>query len=213
MRFVSIRVVPFGARCQRCPVRVVGVPADPYRRNERARRAILDAALSLVCELGYDNVSIEAIAKRAGCSKATIYRWWPSKGAVVLEATTESLDLVVPLPDTGDIAADLRSQLEAIRVVITTTGTGAAYRGVIAAGQSDHNLLQSVFDRIIEPSITTFAARIAVARDRGEINPNADVQTLRDVLYGFLEYRLIHSLPIEPHHVDALVTIVFDGVR
>lgn len=192
---------------------VVRMPADPYRRNERARRAILDSALSLVCELGYDNVSVEAIAKRAGCSKATIYRWWPSKGAVVLEATTESLDLVVPFPDTGDLVADLRSQLEAIREVITTSATGLAYRGLIAAGQSDDTLLQAVFDRVIEPSITTFTARIATAREREEISSDADVQTLRDILYGFLEYRLIHSMPIETRHIDALLAIVFDGVR
>jgi AcrR family transcriptional regulator len=192
---------------------VEGVAADPYRRNERARRAILDAALSLVCELGYDNVSVEAIAKQAGCSKATIYRWWASKGAVVLEATTESLDLVVPFPDTGDVVTDLRTQLEAIRELITTTATGFAYRGLIAAGQSDAGLLQAVFDQIIEPSITAFTARIGTAQERREINPGADVQTLRDILYGYLEYRLLHSMPIETRHIEALLAIVLDGVR
>ena len=81
---------------------------DAGRRNERARLAILDASLALVGELGYDNVSIEAIARRAGVGKQTIYRWWPSKGAVVLEAATHSLDPVVKFPDTGDVVADLR---------------------------------------------------------------------------------------------------------
>jgi len=163
--------------------------------------------------LGYDNVSIEAIAKRAGVSKATIYRWWPSKGAVVLDATIESLDPVLSYPDTGDLAADLRVQLEAIRVLITETGTGLAYRGLIGAGQSDATLLQAVFDQVVEPSITTFGARIAKALQSREIDPLVDVPTLRDVLYGFLEYRLFHSMPIETRHVDTLVKIVFDGVR
>lgn len=189
------------------------MPPDPSRRSERSRRAILDAALSLVCELGYDNVSIEAIAKRAGVSKATIYRWWPSKGAVVLDATIESLDPVLAYPDTGDLAADLSVQLDAIRVLITETGTGLAYRGLIAAGQSDATLLQAVFDQVVEPSITTFGARIAKALQSKEIIPSVDVPTLRDLLYGFLEYRLFHSMPIETRHIDALVTIVFDGVR
>jgi AcrR family transcriptional regulator len=189
------------------------MPPDPSRRSERSRRAILDAALSLVCELGYDNVSIEAIAKRAGVSKATIYRWWPSKGAVVLEATTESLDPVLAYPNTGNIAADLRAQLDAIRGLITATGTGLAYRGLIAAGQSDATLLQAVFDQVIEPSITTFGARIAKAQQRQEIHPDVDVQTLRDLLYGFLEYRLFHSMTIETRHIDAVMKIVFDGVR
>ena len=64
---------------------------DPARRNERSRRAILAAAVALIGELGYEQVSVEAIAKRAGVGKQTIYRWWPSKGAVALEALDDSL--------------------------------------------------------------------------------------------------------------------------
>jgi AcrR family transcriptional regulator len=188
-------------------------PPDPSRRNEQSRRAILDASISLIGELGYDNVSIEAIARRAGCGKQTIYRWWPSKGAVVLEAATQSLDPVVVFPDTGDIVADLRGQLIAILELITTTGFGAAYRGVIAAGQSDLDLLDAVYEQIIEPNIKGFGARAALAQERGEMRADADVQTLRDVLYGVIEYRMFHAMPIEPQHIDALLKITFQGVR
>jgi AcrR family transcriptional regulator len=188
-------------------------PPDPSRRNEQSRRAILDASISLIGELGYDNVSIEAIARRAGCGKQTIYRWWPSKGAVVLEAATQSLDPVVVFPDTGDIVAELRGQLIAILELITTTGFGAAYRGVIAAGQSDLDLLDAVYEQIIEPNIKGFGARAALAQERGEMRADADVQTLRDVLYGVIEYRMFHAMPIEPQHIDALLKITFQGVR
>jgi AcrR family transcriptional regulator len=186
---------------------------DPGRRNERSRRAILDASISLIGECGYDNVSIEAIARRAGVGKQTIYRWWPSKGAVVLEAATQSLDPVVAFPDTGDIVADLRVQLTGILEVITTTGFGSAYRGLIAAGQSDPGLLGALFDQIIEPNINGFGARITVAQERGEVRADADVQTLRDVLYGVIEYRLLHAMPVEPRHIDAVLEIAFQGVR
>ncbi|MDV3123689.1 TetR/AcrR family transcriptional regulator [Mycobacterium sp. 21AC1] len=188
-------------------------PPDPSRRNEQSRRAILDAAISLVGELGYDHVSIEAIARRAGCGKQTIYRWWPSKGAVVLEAATQSLDPVVVFPDTGDIVADLRGQLIGILELITTTGFGAAYRGVIAAGQSDPDLLDAVHEQIIKPNIKGFSARAALAQERGEIRADADVQTLRDVLYGVIEYRMFHAMPLEPQHIDAILKITFQGVR
>ena len=57
---------------------------DPARRSERARRAILDAALALCRARGYDGTAIEAIAADAGVGKQTIYRWWPSKGAVIM---------------------------------------------------------------------------------------------------------------------------------
>lgn len=189
------------------------LPPDPSRRNEHSRRAILEASLALVGELGYDNVSIEAIAKRAGCGKQTIYRWWPSKGAVVLDAATESLNPVVVFPDTGDIVTDLREQLMGILDLIASTSFGAAYRGVIAAGQSDPSLLRAVFDRIIEPNITGFSERAALAQQRGEMRPDADVATLRDVLYGVIEYRLFHAMAIEPQHIDALLKLTFDGVR
>lgn len=188
-------------------------PPDPSRRNEQSRQAILDASIALIGELGYDNVSIEAIARRAGCGKQTIYRWWPSKGAVVLEAATQSLDPVVVFPDTGDIVADLRGQLMGILDLITTTGFGAAYRGVIAAGQSDPALLDAVYEQIIEPNIKGFGARAALAQERGEMRADADVQTLRDVLYGVIEYRMFHAMPIEPEHIDALLKITFQEVR
>lgn len=92
---------------------------DAGRRSERSRRAILDAALALLGEAGYNKLTIEAIAARAGVGKQTIYRWWPSKAAVLLDA---SLALAgepdaeggwAGLPDTGDLAADLKLVLRA----------------------------------------------------------------------------------------------------
>ncbi len=188
-------------------------PPDPGRRNEQSRQAILDASIALISELGYDNVSIEAIARRAGCGKQTIYRWWPSKGAVVLEAATRSLNPVVVFPDTGDIVADLRTQLIGILELVTTTGFGAAYRGVITAGQSDPDLLDAVYEQVVEPNIKGFSARAALAQERGEIRADADVHTLRDVLYGVIEYRMLHAMPLERKHIDALLKLAFEGVR
>lgn len=116
-------------------------------------------------------------------------------------------------PDGGDLKADLRVQLTGILEVMTTTGFGAAYRGVIADGQSDPDLLRAVYDQIIEPSITAFGARAALAKERAEIRADADVGTLRDVLYGVIEYRLFHAMPIEPRDIDAVLEIAFHGVR
>jgi AcrR family transcriptional regulator len=185
----------------------------PAVRSEQSRLAILDASISLIEELGYDKLSIEAIARRAGVGKQTIYRWWPSVGAVVLEAATHSLDPVVVFPDTGDFFADMRSQLVGIIELITTTGFGAAYRGVMAAGQSDPGLLEAVHKEVIEPNVVAFHARAAVAQGRGEIAANADVSTLRDVLYWVIEYRLLHGMPLEVSHIEALLDVAFNGVR
>jgi AcrR family transcriptional regulator len=90
---------------------------NPARRSERSRRAILTAALDLVEESGYAKLSIEGIAARAGVGKQTIYRWWPSKGAVLLDAllalSEDQEGEVLSLPDTGDLAADLKLVLRA----------------------------------------------------------------------------------------------------
>lgn len=185
----------------------------PAVRNEQSRRAILDASMSMIGEFGYDKISIEAIARQAGVSKQTIYRWWPSKGAVILEAATESLGTVVTLPDTGDIVVDIRTQLTAILELITTTGFGPAYRCLIAAGQSDPDLLRALFDQIIAPNIEDFRARTALAQQRGEMRADANWQTMRDLLYGVVEYRLFHAMPLEPAYLDGVLAIVFQGVR
>jgi hypothetical protein len=100
--------------------------------------------------------------------KQTIYRWRPSRGAVVLEAATESTDAAVALPDTGDLVADLRTQLTGIVEVVATTGFGAAYRGLMAAGQSDPDLLRTVFEQITEINITGFNVRTALAIERSD---------------------------------------------
>src|SRR5688500_13972105 len=87
---------------------------NPARRNEATRQAILDAAIDLVVTTGFAALSVEAIAKRAGVGKQTIYRWWPSKGAVLLDAflahrVEERSDVAVLDPfDTGDLATDVR---------------------------------------------------------------------------------------------------------
>ncbi len=187
---------------------------DPGRRNEQSRLAVLDAAIALVGELGYDNVSVEAIARRAGVGKQTIYRWWPSKGAVVLEAVaTRSMAPVVEFPDTGELVADLRTHLEGVVDLLANTHFGAAYRGLVAAGQSDPALLRALFDQVIEPNLEALGGRIAAAQELGEVRADADPEMLRDLLYGVFEYRLVHLMPTESRYIEAILGIVFDGVR
>src|SRR3954468_16171811 len=96
-------------------------PPDSARRSQRSRRAIYDAALALVAEAGYQKTTIEGIAARAGVGKQTIYRWWPSRAAVLLEAfvdlnerAAEAVgEIAAAIPDTGDLVADLKLVLRA----------------------------------------------------------------------------------------------------
>ena len=123
---------------------------NALRRSQRSHRAILEAALDLCAERGYGNVTVEAIAARAGVSKKTIYRWWPTKGAVVLEALHEWREDAMTFPDTGDIVADLQAQLEIVNEFMTGP-RGAAYTGLIAESQHDERLAHALADRFIRP--------------------------------------------------------------
>jgi AcrR family transcriptional regulator len=187
---------------------------DPTRRSEHSRRAILAAALALIGEHGYDGVSIEAIAKRAGCGKQTIYRWWPSKGAVVLEALDDSLSSVADFPDTGDIVEDLRTQMMGVSELLGSTAVGPVYRGLLAAAQSDTAISRAHLEQVIEPATVACRARIVRAQERGEMRADADPQALIDLLYGAIYYRLLlHTRPLEPEQIEAALEITFDGLR
>ena len=196
---------------------IVGMPSptpDPARRNEHSRRAILAAAISLIGELGYDRVSIEAIAHRAGVGKQTIYRWWPSKGAVALEALDDSLATVVDFPDSGDIVEDLRTQMKGVTELLGSTEVGPVYQGLLAAAQSDPTLSRAHLDQVIAPANVACHARIARAQDRGEMRADADRQAMIDMLYGAIYYRLLlHTRPLEPEQIDAALDIAFEGLR
>lgn len=189
-------------------------PPDPARRNERSRRAILAAAIELISDLGYDQTSIEAIAKRAGVGKQTIYRWWPSKGAVALEALGDSLATVVDFQDSGDIVEDLRHHMQGVTRLLGSTRIAPVMQGLIAAAQSDPALSRAHLDMVIEPAIVFWSARVTRAQESGELRADADPLTLIDMLFGAMYLRLLlHTRPPEPDQIDAALDIAFRGLR
>src|SRR5215207_6871886 len=104
-------------------------PPNPARRNQRSRQAILSATADLLGEVGYTKLTVEAIAARAGVGKQTIYRWWPGKGAVILDALVETAGDAA-LPDTGDLRADLTLVLRAIVAELADPALSATTRAL-----------------------------------------------------------------------------------
>ena len=190
---------------------------DPTRRNEHSRRSILSAAIAVTGELGYDRASVEAIARRAGVGKQTIYRWWPSKGAVLLEALVGRIAAVVelPFPDTGDIVEDMRANMMAItQLLATDDNVRTAYQGLIAAAQSDPALSDAHLEQLTNPPSVICHQRLSEAQDRGELRAGADIQAIIDTLWGALYYRLLlHTRPLELDQIDAALDIVVNGLR
>ncbi|MEU2143329.1 TetR/AcrR family transcriptional regulator, partial [Streptomyces globisporus] len=129
---------------------------DSSRRSDRSRRAIHDAALALVTEVGYRRTTIEGIAARAGVGKQTIYRWWPSKAAVLMDAfldlagrsaegagsggEAQSDEAAQGIPDTGDLVADLKLVLRATVDELNDPVLEAPTRALTAEGIVDAKL-------------------------------------------------------------------------
>ncbi|MCT2588381.1 TetR/AcrR family transcriptional regulator [Streptomyces sp. N2-109] len=159
------------------------------RRSERARRAILDAAFDLVSRKGFAKVTIEAIAAQAGVGKPTIYRWWRSKGAVVLEAMNEELGDDFAFPDTGDIAADLTTQITAVSQRLITGRISEAYKGVMGEAQNDPALMRAFRETILEPSIVECRARLDSAVATGQLRSDVPTDAMVDLFYAPIHYR------------------------
>ncbi|WP_084259235.1 TetR/AcrR family transcriptional regulator [Microtetraspora malaysiensis] len=175
------------------------------RRSESSRQAIFAAAAELCAERGYGRLTIEAIASRAGVSKKTIYRWWPSKGAVILELIDEAATADAHHPDTGDLATDLRTQLTAVIGMLTPPHT-SVFAGVIAEAQHDPALARDLRERLIEPRIAQFKDRMRRAQQQGQLSPDADLDVALDLLYGPLYHRLAFHLGMpDPAYLDTLI--------
>ncbi|MER7762784.1 TetR/AcrR family transcriptional regulator [Streptomyces sp. NPDC097619] len=185
-------------------------PPDPARRNERASRAITTAALELCREIGYAKVSVDAIAARAGASKATIYRWWPHKGAVLLDAFLEEAADDAAFPDTGDLVADLRTQMNSAIAAIGGPSLWPHYTALIGEAQHRPELAEAIYERFIGPLEDAAAERIRAAQALGQVDPGLDPYVLVDLLYGALYYALLLvRKPADPAYVDTLLATAF----
>ncbi|MET9711126.1 TetR/AcrR family transcriptional regulator [Nocardiopsis alba] len=183
---------------------------DHSRRKERSRQAILEATRALVAEEGYDRVSIEAIASRAGVGKQTIYRRWPSKDAVVFAAILalgENRDgHDIALPDTGDLRADLRLVLRATVEEFTDPAFDRLMRAVNTAVSNNEALAARYREELARPLDEAKRARLLSAREAGGLSPDADLDLMLETLYAPLFQRWLHrSGPLTAEYADALV--------
>jgi AcrR family transcriptional regulator len=184
-----------------------GRPRRPHtgrRRNDAAREAILDATFDLMYTGEADNITIDAIAHAAGVGRQTIYRWWPSKGAVAAEAMVRQARAIVRARDTGSLREDLIAFLADSFAGLEDERLRNALRQLITAAQHDGHAAAAVADFT--------AARRAALREllergqaRGELSPGADLAMLVDMAYGVLWYRvLIRHAPLDAQAAKSL---------
>ena len=179
-------------------------PADPSRRNERTRQAIMDAATSLCIELGFAATTIEAIASRAGAGKQTIYRWWPSKAAILIEGVEIQRDAGAGFPDTGDIRADLRTQTGNV-LRLFASDFGGIWRGLIAAAQTDKAAADGV-RRILRVSIDECIGRLEKGVEDGQLRPDLDLELVVELIYGPIYHTwLLRTRAVDESYMDQVL--------
>ncbi|MBB2940960.1 AcrR family transcriptional regulator [Actinoplanes lutulentus] len=185
--------------------------ADPARRSERSRRAILDAALELLAETGYSDLTIEAIASRAGVGKQTIYRWWRGKGAIILDAlidATSSAEALV-LPDTGDLEADLRTVMRATVAEFADPKLSATTRALTIETLNDEKLAEQVRDQLLRPQLDAVKKRLQA----GPIRADVDLDQAVELLFGPLYHRwLLRTGPLTDEYADGVVQLAIAAI-
>jgi AcrR family transcriptional regulator len=179
-------------------------------RGEAREDAILAATLELLAEAGYDQLTMDAVAARARCSKATIYRRWPGKAELVVAAVREHAGHPVPAaPDTGTLRGDLLAALAAMRASLN--GQDAALLlGLMLATQRDPELASVVRDQVLGSKREVFGAAVARAASRGDLPASADHALLAEIGSAMLLSRLlVTGEPVDDafaaHLVDAVL--------
>jgi AcrR family transcriptional regulator len=161
-------------------------PHTGRRRNEAARRAVLDATWEILRERGAEGLTIDAIARTAGVGRQTIYRWWPSRAAIVFEAASESARIIVPSePDTGSLRGDLRAFLRASYAGAAQPQTAPVLRAMASEAVRD----EAFADALREFTAERRGVLQALLERHGANKTHAEL--LADLAFGLLWYRTI----------------------
>jgi AcrR family transcriptional regulator len=181
-------------------------------RSERARRAILQAANELLDGEGFAAVTVEAIAERAGVSKATVYRWWPNRAAVVMDGFLSIVSSEVPFPHTGHAREDIRIHMR--RLAEAFSGKiGRTVAALIAEGQSDPELAEALRSRWLSVRRAEAREILELGIERGQLREDLNAEVAVDVLYGPIYFRmLVGHAPLEGDFADALADHIFAGL-
>jgi AcrR family transcriptional regulator len=182
------------------------------RRSEDSKQATFSAVLELTKEMPLRDITIEAIARRAGVGKATIYKWWPSKAYVALDAFSERLNRTVSIPDTGCAERDFKEYFSAMSRFYASPA-GRILGQFVAEGQSDGEFALLFRERFLKPRREWVGVILDRAVNRGEISVGFDRELVLDLIFGSAIYRLMtHRTVFDPETAAAIVATLFRGL-
>ena len=179
-------------------------------RSEQSRQAILASTLKLLRQEGFSDLSIEAIAADANVSKATVYRWWPTKATLVADAFSASVERELQFPDTGSLREDMARQMRRV-IRLFRSPRGKIVAALLAGGQSDPELLEAFRERFLWPKRRQAYQTLQRGIDRGELPAGSNLDLLLDSLYGPIYMRfLIRHAELTETFADQVCGIVLN---
>lgn len=183
-------------------------------RSPRAQQAIVTATCDLLLELGYEKLSIEGVAARAGVGKQTVYRWWPSKSALVTEAVLEGRLPISgePPSDTGDLRSDLGSWLARQFEALADPYVLSLIRAVTAAAADNDTAGAALYEKFTGPAHDAIVDRLAAAVSAGQARCDADLDAAADAVAGTLLYVALARQDPAPDRVTGLVDMIMVGI-
>lgn len=178
-------------------------------RSEAVRRSVLEAAAAIFQERGYDHLTIEGIASRAGVGKQTIYRWWSSKSDIVAECLLEGslLPDQLSLADTGDIRRDLTEWLRSIATIVDSESGQPLVRSLIAAATENVDIGRRLRDSLADADSLADRLRGAMGSEPN-LTPETPFVELSEALVGAIVLRVLSRSPMDDASIDRLLVAV-----
>ncbi|KKO53196.1 TetR/AcrR family transcriptional regulator [Paenibacillus sp. DMB20] len=182
-------------------------------RNVEAQKSILSASYELLLENGFQAVTVDKIAERAQVSKATIYKWWPNKAAVVMDGFLHAATARLPVPDTGSAFNDILIHATNLTGFLISR-EGTIITELLGEGQFDSGLAEAYRTRFFRPRRLEARSLLEKGVQRGELKKNLDIGICIDLIYGPIFYRLlVTGETLDEPYVQHLVINAFEGIR
>jgi AcrR family transcriptional regulator len=197
----------------------ITIEQRPPRRGRGRRPAaevraeVLHTVGELLLSEGMADFTIERVARLSGASKTTIYKWWPTKGALALDGYFHAVRPALVFPDTGDIRADISTQFMSFIHIITETPAGKLLAQLIGESQTDEELGKAYRALYSSGRRQIASDRLRAAQRAGQIRDDVDVRVVIDQLWGAVYHRLlIPDDPITREFGRELIANLFDGI-
>jgi AcrR family transcriptional regulator len=187
------------------------VVAKEGSRSARARHAILTAAADLLEQDGFHAMTMDAVAARARASKATLYRHWPTKAALAMDAFMAEVDPHSPFPDLGAAVEDVRSSVHASVALFTRPRVRQMLLGVLREVPGDAELRDAYLERYVVPRRRQGELALHRGIERGELKADLDSEVLFDEIYGAVYFRLMIGADLGRAVVERIIAQAFGG--